>query len=139
MKAIRVHEFGGPEVMRLEEVPQPQPGPGQVLVRVHASGVNPVDTYIRGGLYAAKPALPYTPGKDAAGVVEAVACWHEMSDVASEVGAVLAVRRPWDVRGDYAGASAVDTYVSLGGRRGAGGEVLRVAQHRDFWAERWKL
>ena len=72
MKAIRVHEFGGPEVMRQEEVPDPRPGQGQVLVRVRAIGVNPVDTYIRSGAYAAKPQLPYTPGSDAAGVVEAV-------------------------------------------------------------------
>ena len=72
MKAIRVHEFGGPEVMRLEEVPDPKAGQGQVLVRVKAAGVNPVDTYIRSGAYAAKPQLPYTPGADTAGVVEAV-------------------------------------------------------------------
>ncbi|MGA9821659.1 MAG: alcohol dehydrogenase catalytic domain-containing protein, partial [Desulfobaccales bacterium] len=72
MKAIRVHSFGEPEVMRLEEVPEPQPGPGQVLVKVQAAGVNPVDTYIRAGAYAAAAALPYTPGMDAAGVVEAV-------------------------------------------------------------------
>jgi len=72
MKAIRVHEFGGPEVMRLEEVPDPKAGQGQVLVRVKATGVNPVDTYIRSGAYAAKPQLPYTPGADTAGVVEAV-------------------------------------------------------------------
>ena len=49
MKAIRVHEFGGPEVLRLEEVPTPQPGPGEVLVRMHATGINPVETYIRAG------------------------------------------------------------------------------------------
>lgn len=72
MKAIRVHEFGGPEVLRLEEVSQPQPGPGQVLVRVHAVGVNPVETYIRAGTYPRKPALPFTPGNDGAGVVEQV-------------------------------------------------------------------
>ncbi|HMK75744.1 MAG TPA: NADPH:quinone reductase [Thermodesulfobacteriota bacterium] len=72
MKAIRVHEFGEPEKMRLEEVPDPQCGPGQVLVRVHAVGVNPVDTYIRAGLYAIKPKLPYVPGSDASGTVEAV-------------------------------------------------------------------
>jgi NADPH2:quinone reductase len=71
MKAIRVHEFGGPEVMKLEDVPDPKPGPGQVVVRVHAAGVNPVDTYIRSGAYARKPSLPYTPGSDGAGVVEA--------------------------------------------------------------------
>jgi NADPH2:quinone reductase len=72
MKAIRVHEFGGPEVLRLEEVEDPQPDPRHVLVRVHAAGVNPVDTYIRSGVHAVRPALPYTPGLDAAGVVEGV-------------------------------------------------------------------
>ncbi len=72
MRAIRVRELGGPEVMRLEEVPDPQPGPGQVVVRVHAAGVNPADTYVRSGIYPVKPALPYTPGADAAGVVESV-------------------------------------------------------------------
>src|SRR5437899_7658794 len=70
MKAIRVHEFGDPGVLRLEEVPKPPPGPGQVLVRMHAIGVNPVETYIRAGTYALKPSLPYTPGNDGAGVVE---------------------------------------------------------------------
>jgi NADPH:quinone reductase len=69
MNAIRVHQFGGPEVLRLEEVPTPRPAAGQVLVRVHAVGVNPVETYQRSG---ANPsiALPWTPGMDAAGVVE---------------------------------------------------------------------
>lgn len=71
MKAIRVDEFGGPEVMRLLEVADPQPGAGQVVVRVQAAGVNPVDAYIRSGGYARLPPLPYTPGMDAAGVVEA--------------------------------------------------------------------
>lgn len=70
MMAIRVRQHGGPEVMRLEEVPDPRPGPGQVVVRVEAAGVNPVDTYIRAGAYARMPDLPYTPGLDAAGVVE---------------------------------------------------------------------
>jgi NADPH2:quinone reductase len=72
MKAIRVHEFGGPEVLRLEDVPEPRPAAGQLLVRVRAAGVNPVDTYVRGGAHAVKPQLPYTPGLDAAGEVEAV-------------------------------------------------------------------
>ena len=71
MQAIRIHEFGGPEVMRLEELPDLQPGPGQVLVRLKAVGVNPVDTYIRAGMYPAPP-LPFTPGFDAAGEVEAI-------------------------------------------------------------------
>jgi NADPH2:quinone reductase len=72
MKAILVHEFGGPEALRFEEVATPTPGPGQVLVKVHAAGVNPYDTYMRAGTYAIKPQLPYTPGSDAAGVIEAV-------------------------------------------------------------------
>jgi NADPH:quinone reductase len=72
MKAIQVHQFGGPEVLQWLEIPTPRPGPGQVLVRVHAAGVNPYDTYMRNGTYAVKPQLPYTPGSDAAGTVEAV-------------------------------------------------------------------
>jgi NADPH2:quinone reductase len=73
MKAIRVHEFGGPEVMTPEDVPDPKPGPDQALIKVLAIGVNPVDTYVRGGKYAVKPKLPYTPGTDCAGVIESVA------------------------------------------------------------------
>jgi NADPH2:quinone reductase len=69
MKAIRVHQFGEPEVMKLEEVPYLDPKKGQMLVRIRAAGVNPVDTYIRAGTYSPSPDLPYTPGKDAAGEV----------------------------------------------------------------------
>ncbi|MBM2850775.1 MAG: quinone oxidoreductase [Anaerolineales bacterium] len=72
MKAIVVREFGPAEVMKLEEVPTSSPGPGQVLVRVNAVGVNPVEVYIRTGTYARKPSLPYTPGTDVGGVVHAV-------------------------------------------------------------------
>jgi NADPH2:quinone reductase len=72
MKAIRVSEYGGPSVLTLGEVPAPEPGPGQVLVRNHAVGVNPVDTYLRSNTDNRGPKLPYTPGSDAAGVVEAV-------------------------------------------------------------------
>jgi NADPH2:quinone reductase len=72
LKAIRVHKFGAPEVMKLEAVEDPKAGPGQIVVKVHAVGVNPVDTYIRSGTYAIKPDLPYIPGTDAAGVVDAV-------------------------------------------------------------------
>jgi NADPH2:quinone reductase len=69
MKAIRVHEFGGPAVMKLEEVPDPIGGPGDVIVRVRAAGVNPVDAYMHTGTYARKPILPYTPGQDGAGEI----------------------------------------------------------------------
>ena len=69
MKAIRVREFGGPERLVLEDVPDLRPAAGQVLVHIRAAGVNPVETYIRTGTYAIKPALPYTPGADGAGVI----------------------------------------------------------------------
>ena len=72
MKAVVVREFGAPEVLKIEDVPDPTPGPTQVLVRVKAVGVNPVETYIRTAAYVKKPNLPYTPGTDSAGVVEAV-------------------------------------------------------------------
>jgi NADPH:quinone reductase len=72
MQAIIVKQFGAPEMMKLEEISVPQPDANQVLIKVIASGVNPVDTYIRSGTYATVPNLPYTPGKDAAGIVEAV-------------------------------------------------------------------
>jgi NADPH2:quinone reductase len=74
MKAICVSEFGGPEVLKLEEMPDPRPlQSGEVLIRVNAAGVNPYDTYMRSGAYGpGNPALPFTPGSDAAGVVESV-------------------------------------------------------------------
>ena len=79
MKAIRVQQFGEPEVLQAVDVPDLIPGPGQVLVRLHAAGVNPVETYIRAGQYPRLPDLPYTPGTDGAGVIAAcgpdVAAW----------------------------------------------------------------
>ena len=71
MKAIRVHAFGDPEVLKLEDIPSPTVGDGQVLVRVRAVGINPVETYVRTGKYGPMK-FPYTPGNDSAGVVEAV-------------------------------------------------------------------
>ena len=72
MKAIRVTQYGGPEVLKLEDIPAPQPGQGQVVVRNQAVGVNPVDTYLRSNTDNRGPKLPYTPGSDSAGVIEAV-------------------------------------------------------------------
>lgn len=69
MRAIRVHEFGPPDVMKVEHIQAPAPGPGEVLVRLHAAGVNPVDTYIRGGNYAQSFTGSFTPGIDGAGEV----------------------------------------------------------------------
>jgi NADPH:quinone reductase len=70
MKAIVVREFGAADVLQWEEIDTPAPDEKQVLVSIRAAGVNPVDTYIRSGVYAQKPSLPYTPGKDGAGIVE---------------------------------------------------------------------
>ncbi|NXN95475.1 QOR oxidoreductase, partial [Rhinopomastus cyanomelas] len=73
MRAVRVFEFGGPEVLKIQsDVLIPSPKENQVLIKVHACGVNPVETYIRSGTYTRKPALPYTPGSDVAGVIESV-------------------------------------------------------------------
>ncbi|MDP9799893.1 NADPH:quinone reductase-like Zn-dependent oxidoreductase [Catenuloplanes nepalensis] len=79
MKAIRLHEHGGPEVLRYEDVPTPEPKPGEVLVRVHAAGVNPPDWYVRDGMTTMPGetettfAFPMTPGTDVSGVVESAA------------------------------------------------------------------
>jgi NADPH2:quinone reductase len=71
MKSIRVHQFGGPEVIKLEQLPDLNAGPGQVVVKLKAIGIKPVDTYIRSGKYGPRN-FPYTPGTDGAGVVESV-------------------------------------------------------------------
>src|SRR5215212_4627150 len=70
MKAIRVHAVGGPEVLRLEDVPDPQPGPGEIVVRLDAIGVNFIEIYQRTGAYPVQ--YPYTPGREGAGRVSAV-------------------------------------------------------------------
>lgn len=96
MRAIRVHENGGPEVLRMEEIDLPEPGPGEVRVRVEAAGVNFVDIYHRKGQYAGH--LPYTPGSEAAGAVDAVG-----PDVKNlEVGQRVAYARHDGAYADYA-------------------------------------
>lgn len=70
MKAIIVREFGAPDVLKLEETADLEPNENQILVKIEAAGVNPVDAYVRSGVYTKVPNLPYTPGKDAAGIVE---------------------------------------------------------------------
>ena len=72
MKAIQVREFGDPEVLQLREIADPTPSEKQLKIDVKAVGVNPVDTYIRSGIYPMRPSLPYTPGLDAAGIVSEV-------------------------------------------------------------------
>ncbi len=91
MKAIRLHEFGGPEVLRYEEAPFPELKPGEVLVRVHAVGINPPDWYLRDGYKMLPPEwrppvpLPVVPGSDVSGVVEAVATDVQSFSVGDEV------------------------------------------------------
>jgi len=85
MKAIRVHKPGDPDVLQYEDAPDPQLKPGQVLIRIKAAGVNPVDTYIRAGRYAQMPPFPYIPGGDAAGVIEAVAAGVQRVKVGDRV------------------------------------------------------
>src|SRR3954454_11596085 len=95
MRAIRLHGFGGPEVLRHEEVPVPEPGPDEVLVRVHAIGLNPPDWYAREGMPDVPPELkppfrmPLIPGTDVSGVVEAVADGVDAFDVGDEVYGLL--------------------------------------------------
>jgi NADPH:quinone reductase-like Zn-dependent oxidoreductase len=79
MKVVRLHEYGGPEVLRFEDAPMPELKPGELLVRVHAAGINPPDWYLRDGYKALPPdwrppvPLPAIPGSDVSGVVEAIA------------------------------------------------------------------
>ncbi len=96
MKTIRVHKFGEPEVMRLEEVPGLTPGPAEVLVRLHAVGVNPVDAYIRSGLYRPDLKLPYTPGLDGAGIISAIGSGVKHRQVGQRVYVA------WSLSGTYA-------------------------------------
>lgn len=96
MKAIRAHTFGEPEVMHLEDVPGLVPGAAEVVVRVHAVGVNPVDAYIRSGLYRPDLKLPYTPGLDGAGVISAVGSEAKHRRVGQRVYVA------WSLSGTYA-------------------------------------
>jgi NADPH:quinone reductase-like Zn-dependent oxidoreductase len=95
MAAVLIREFGAPEVLRVEEVPRPEPGPGELLVRVHAAGVNPVDTHARaeGDRSVARVRLPYVPGFDLSGVVAAVGTGVTRFAPGDEVYAMLHLRR----------------------------------------------
>jgi NADPH2:quinone reductase len=99
MRAIRVHELGGPESLRLDVVPDPVPGPGEVLVRLEATGVNFVETYQRKGVYPMK--LPYIPGEEGAGTVAAVGPGVEDVRVGERVASV-------NLRGAYAELAVAD-------------------------------
>ena len=95
MKAIVIQGFGGPEVLKIAEIPTPKPGEGQVQVRIKAAGVNPADTYARAGNYIVIPQLPFTPGTDGAGLIESV-------------GSGVTAVRPGDRV--YVGSSITGTY-----------------------------
>ncbi len=95
MKAIRIPTFGGPEVLQQQDIQEPQLTDDTLLIDVKAVGVNPVDTYIRSGQYASLPNLPYTPGFDAAGIIE-------------EVGADVDIYQPGDRV--YCSGSVTGTY-----------------------------
>lgn len=101
MKAVRIHEHGGPEVLRHEEVPLPEPGRGEARVKIEAIGLNFLDTYYRTGLY--KVTLPFTPGSEGAGLVDAVG--PEVTEV--RAGARVA----WAMYpGAYAGCAVVPAW-----------------------------
>ena len=112
MKAIQAQEIGGPEVLQLRDVPDPQPGEGQALVRIHATGVNFIDIYQRSGLY--KLGLPYVPGSEAAG--EVVALGPGVTEFA--VGDRVAYS---NVLGAYAELAAVPA-----------GRLVRIPEGLDF-------
>ena len=100
MKAILAHAFGGPEVLKYEEAEDPKAGPGEVVIDIKAAGINPADTYMRGGAYAIKPDLPYTPGGDAAGVVAEVG--HDVTEFAIGDAVFVGVAMGFDMTGCYA-------------------------------------
>jgi len=87
MKAVRIHDYGGPEVLRYEDAPRPEAGPGEVLIRVHAAGVNPVDWKVRAGFARdrLKYKMPFIPGWDLSGVIAAVGSGVSRLKVGDEV------------------------------------------------------
>lgn len=89
MKAIQIQETGGPEVLKLVELPVPEPGPGQLLIRVAATGVNFIDIYVREGRY--KAPLPLVPGQESAGTVERVGPGVEGFAVGDRVATTAAI------------------------------------------------
>lgn len=100
MKAIRVHSFGGPEVLQLDEIDDPVPGPDEVVVEVRAAGVNPADVYMRNGAARVPPELPYIPGGDAGGVVSAVGADVQQHAIGDRVFVGTAMR--FNLTGCYA-------------------------------------
>lgn len=100
MKAIRAHSFGGPDVLQLDDIDDPVPGPDEVVIDVRAAGVNPADTYMRGGTYAIVPDLPYVPGGDAGGVVSAIGA--DVKEFAIGDAVFVGTAMSFDLTGCYA-------------------------------------
>jgi NADPH:quinone reductase len=119
MKAVQVHEFGDADVLRYEDVADPTAGPGQVVIKVEAIGVNPVDTYIRAGVHLIKPDLPFIPGSDAAGTVLAVGGGVSNFKAGDRVYAA-----------GFVGGSGNDCYAELLLRRAD--QILSLPDHVSF-------
>lgn len=100
MKAIRAYSFGGPDVLQLDDIDDPVPGPGEIVIDVRAAGVNPADTYMRNGTYAIVPDLPYIPGGDAGGVVSAIGAGVEDFSIGDAV--FVGTAMSFDLTGCYA-------------------------------------
>ena len=105
MNAIRVHEFGGPDVLQYETAPQPEPAPDEVLVRVHAAGVNRVDTAVREGNFGEVP-FPWIPGWDLSGTVEAVGTDVTEFEEDDEVSGLVRFPEPGNADAEYAAVPA---------------------------------
>lgn len=136
MKAIRIHAYGGPAVLVYEEAPRPEPGPGEVLVRVHAAALNPVDRFTRAGYLQGMVdfALPFTPGLDLAGVVEAIgdnagelAPKPASLDFVSAAAVPLAGMTAWQGLFDVGGLQAGQTVLIHGAGGGVGSLAVQFA------------
>ena len=110
MKAIQITQFGGPEVLTLADVPQPEPGPGQILIQVAAAGMNFAETLMRENNYVASYVLPAIPGSEIAGTIIAVGDGVSDLTVGQRVGAVLAAART--LTGGYAEYAVADAAVT---------------------------
>lgn len=132
MKSIRVHAFGDPSVLQLEDVPDPTPGPGQVVVRLRAVGVNPVETYVRKGIYGPKT-FPYTPGSDGAGTVDAVGPGVARHKVGDRVYVAAAVSGTYAERALCAEASVFRLPENVGFGQGASVGVPYATAHRALF------
>jgi NADPH:quinone reductase len=127
MKAILVHQLGGPEVLKYEDVPDPQPGEGQALVRVEAAGVNFIDVYFRAGLYKG-PSPPFIPGQEAAGTVAAVGPGVTEVAVGDRV-AYTGVQGAYAERAAVPAARLVKLPEGLSARQGAAAMLQGMTAH----------